>query len=239
VTPFDPVALYAMLLSFYQLVSASELARARRERPDYFAAGTLGGSKGDKLFLPDTRVFDLIQNAGGLPGTQRWQVIEAGPGGPGDPWPLEAGPLTPLEDVTPSSPGNVRAFEARVASALGDLGPSDAALGQAEQQLVAGADRAQQLENGGGELDDVDRAVEEIHHTRSADELADIISQADGIDGGIDSTVSDYDEAPPEPQAPADPPMPAQPPPDDSGGEPGREDPDRKTHPENPNRPDA
>jgi hypothetical protein len=218
VTPFDGVALLAMLLSFYPVVSGSELARARRERPEYFAGGTLGGSKGDKLFLPDTRVFDLIQNAGGLPGQQHWQVIEVGPGGDDIPWPLEAGPLTPLDDVTPSSPGNVRAFEARVATALGDLGPSEAVLGQVEQQLVAGADRAQQLDNGAGELDDVDRAVEEIHHTRSADELADIISQADGVDRAIDTTVSDYDEAPPEPQQPADPPMPEGPPPDEPGG---------------------
>jgi hypothetical protein len=104
-TPFDAVALLAMLLAFYPTVNASELARARRERPEYFAGGTLLGSKGDKLRLPDGRIFDLIQNAGGLPGQQRWQVIEPGPSVP-EPWPLEAGPLTPIDvDRLPAAAG--------------------------------------------------------------------------------------------------------------------------------------
>jgi hypothetical protein len=42
VTPFDGAALLAMLLAFYPAVSAAALARARSERPEYFAGGTPG-----------------------------------------------------------------------------------------------------------------------------------------------------------------------------------------------------
>jgi hypothetical protein len=69
VTPFDPVALLAMLQAFYPTPSGAALAQARAERPEYFAGGELFGSKGDKLRLGDGRVFDCIFAAGGLPGS--------------------------------------------------------------------------------------------------------------------------------------------------------------------------
>jgi hypothetical protein len=128
VTPFDPDALLAMLLAFYPTPSAAALRQARAERPDYFAGGTLIGSKGDKLRLGDGRVFDLVFASGGLPGQQRWQVIDVtnDPGSAGDPFALEAGPLTPIDstDVWPGSPAP--GFESYVA---GELGALDGTIG--------------------------------------------------------------------------------------------------------------
>jgi hypothetical protein len=60
VTPFDPVALVAMLNVFYPVVSATTLAQARAERWSYFAGGTLGGDSGTLLTLGDGRTFALI-----------------------------------------------------------------------------------------------------------------------------------------------------------------------------------
>ena len=95
--PFDPIALVAMLLTFYPIVSMTALRRARQERPEYFGAGVLFGTVGEKLALPDGRVFDLIFDADGP--QRRWQAIDVTAGGETErtPWPLEPGPLTPLD----------------------------------------------------------------------------------------------------------------------------------------------
>jgi len=74
-TPFSPVALLTMLLTFYPDVSPAALVLARRERPDYFAGGALGGSHGDKLTLPDGTVWDLIYDVENETGDRHWQVI--------------------------------------------------------------------------------------------------------------------------------------------------------------------
>jgi hypothetical protein len=203
-TPFDAVALLAMLLAFYPTVNASELARARRERPEYFAGGTLLGSKGDKLRLPDGRIFDLIQNAGGLPGQQRWQVIEPGPSVP-EPWPLEAGPLTPI-DVTvwaPPRPAD-ETFESLVSTHLAELEGSDRVLDVARSDLAGGADRARELEDDRA-LDDGAAVVDEIHRSSAGTEIADLADASNGQAGAIDSTDNEYDEAPPDPKIPDNP----------------------------------
>jgi hypothetical protein len=59
-SPFDPVALTAMLRAFYPLASAADLARARRERPEYFGGGRLGGADGTLLELPDGRIYRVM-----------------------------------------------------------------------------------------------------------------------------------------------------------------------------------
>lgn len=56
-TPFDAIALAAMLRAFYPEPGRPALERARRERPEYFAAGRLTGVAGNVLQLPDGRVF--------------------------------------------------------------------------------------------------------------------------------------------------------------------------------------
>lgn len=48
-----------MLATFYPAGGPDALARARRERPAYFAGGTLTGPTGEQLRLPDGRVFDF------------------------------------------------------------------------------------------------------------------------------------------------------------------------------------
>lgn len=225
-TPFDAVALLAMLLAFYPIVSSVELARARRERPEYFAGGTLIGSKGDKLRLPDLRIFDLIQNAGGLPGQQRWQVIEPGPS-VAEPWPLEPGPLTPIdvEGTRPSPPGG-DTFESLVSTHLAELDGSDRVLDVARSDLAGGADRAREIENDRA-LDDGAAVVDEIHRSSAGTEIAEIADASNGQAGAIDSTDNDYDEAPPDPKIPDNPePVPYPdtsnnpPPPESSGPQP-------------------
>lgn len=230
-TPFDGVALLAMLLAFYPLVSSGELARARRERPEYFAAGELFGSKGDKLKLPDGRVFDLILNAGGLPGSQRWQVIEPGPGGDDPDFALEPGPLTPIDAGDDAAPAPSTDFEQLVAGALEQLGASDAVLAGAGQRVSDDAGTIAIEDGGAGDLDELDAAAAEMDRSRSAEELADVIGQVDALSGAIDSTDSEYDEAPPELQLPNEPGAPAYPGEDGTDGEPGRENPRHPEHP--------
>ena len=97
---WNPAALLEALLAFYPIVSAEELARAWRERPDLFAGGVIFGSKGDKLRLPDGTEWDLIVAAGGPAAGRRWQVsfIDPAAAGAGAGFELEAGPLTPIAD---------------------------------------------------------------------------------------------------------------------------------------------
>lgn len=156
-TPFNPTALVAMLLTFYPVVSGAALARARAERPEYFAGGTLIGRHGDALRLPDGVVWDLIFHVDGP--APRWQAIipsgapaDAG----GDPlFPLEAGPLasidlarfplpTPTSDFVPLVADAQRAlgaveapFDTLQASAAGD--PPGAAFDGAAHAHLGGA----------------------------------------------------------------------------------------------------
>lgn len=231
-TPFNASALLAILLAFYPTVSRAELARARRERPEYFAGGTLLGSKGDKLQLPDGRIFDLIQSAGGPPGSQRWQVIEAGPS-VDEPFPLEPGPLVPLDlDDTFPPRAHEDTFESLASSRLAELDGSDRLLDVARSSLVDATDRAERVVGRGSELDDAGGAVDEVARARSAEAVADILASADGVGTAVNTTDNDYDEPPPQPQLPNEPELPAGPPPDDgSGGAPGREDPQKKPLP--------
>jgi hypothetical protein len=230
-TPFDATALLVMLLAFYPTVSGAELARARRERPEYFAAGVLFGTKGDKLQLPDGRVFDLIANAGGLPGTQRWQVIEPGPS-VDDPWPLEPGPLTPIDaSGADTPPGERTTFQSLVAGAIDAIGGSDAALQSAGSRMSDGA-----LSTAGGAgdetaLGDAGEAIDRQVRARGAFDVSDDIAQLGALADSISALEGENDEPPPSPQVPNEP-EPMQYPGDDgTAGEPGRENP---RHPELP-----
>jgi hypothetical protein len=225
VTPFDPVALLAMLLSFYAIINGSELARARRERPEYFAGGTLLGSKGDKLRLPDGRMFDLIQNAGGAPGQQRWQVIEVGPG-TDERWPLEPGPLTPIDvGVPPTPPGERTTFEALVADAIGAIGGSDAALQSAATRISDGALSTPGAGGDNAALGDAAEALDRQVRARGAFDVSDDIAQLGALADSITGLESENADPPPAPAIPNEP-VPASYPGDDgTSGEPGRENP--------------
>jgi hypothetical protein len=228
VQPFDPVALVAMLTTFYPVVSVAALRLARSERPEYFGAGVLGGSKGDKLTLPDGRVWDLIFAAGAAPGVQRWQAIEAtgADGGAGEPWPLEPGPLTPL-DAFPVRPRSAATFEALVTEELGALEGRDEQLAAAGQ-AVADFDGAGALNDAASQL--LDPAIEAHAHTRGtidADDMGDELDAANNTSGAIDAARNEYDEDPPEDVPTHDPGDPPRDNPDDEEHHPPREAPDR------------
>lgn len=225
-TPFDPIALLAMLTGFYPQVSVANLQRARRERPEYFAGGTLGGSKGEKLFLPDGRVFDLIFAAGGPASAQRWQVLDVthDTGGEPDPFPLEPGPLSPLDELAPLPPIAGGSFVSLVAEELEGFGDSDGQLARAGQDAIEGAARVT-IEPA------FDRLVAPAHERHAAlrraldlDDPADELEAAGLTRGVIDAAVSEYDEDPPDELAEPDP---REPPRDDEDGPPGREPPER------------
>jgi hypothetical protein len=216
VTPFDPSALLAVLLAFYPVVSAATLARARTERPEYFASGTLGGSKGDKLVLQDGRVFDLIAAAGGPPSGRHWQVIDVtnDPGGAADPFALEDGPLTLLDEATFVPPPSGASFVGLVAGELAALDGADAVLHGAAA-AVAEFDGAADLEDAGASL--LDPAAVSHANTRAAldhDDPAEELESAGLTRDEIDARLSEYDE-----------PLPEAAPEDDPGGPP-RDDPD-------------
>lgn len=138
-TPFDPWALLAMLLAFYPQPSAEAFARARSERPEYFAGGVIVSTGRDKLRLPDGRVFDFIQNVDGLPSQRRWIVLDVtdAAGTPGDGLQLDPGPLTPLDDQAPIFPASRETFEALVAGQLEVLDGAAGVLDRAETAIAS------------------------------------------------------------------------------------------------------
>lgn len=199
-TPFDPAALVAMLLAFYPIVSAAWLATARRDRPEYFAGGVLFGSKGDKLRLPDGREWDCIVAAGGPLAGRRWQcsLIVIDPNAVPDPFALEEGPLTVLDEEFTIGPRVGSGFEALVAGELEALGASDDVLHQAAQAAIEF--------NGGTLLDaSYDRLVAPAleHHAAfvrslDADNPIDEVEASGQHDAIIDATEHQYDEEEPE-----------------------------------------
>jgi hypothetical protein len=199
VTPFDPVALVAMLQAFYPVVSAGAFLRARAERPEYFAAGTIIGSKGDKLQLPDGRVFDCIYAAGGPASGRRWIAIDVttDPGGAPDPFPLEPGPLVPLDEDVTFPPFVGESFESIVSRHLDEFGDSDGMLFRAGQTIVES--------DGGGALDDAyERTIVPAREAHAGFEtrldgldIVDEIGNAEDHGHIITATSGDYDDEPP------------------------------------------
>lgn len=215
-TPFDGAALLAVLLAFYMPASVAALQRAFAERPEYFAAGRLGGSKGEKLFLPDGRVFDLILAAGGPLSGQRWQVLEdaGAAGGEASPWPLEPGALVPLADGDVFAPGDASAFESLVAGELGALEGSDAVLDLAAAGAVEFDGGAGLEASSAALLDPAGLAHVGIRAALEHDDPADELEAAGLTRETIDSAITEYDEPKPDP-APEDDPGENPPPPDE------------------------
>jgi hypothetical protein len=205
VTPFDPHALLVMLLTFYPIVSVAALQRARAERPEYFAAGTLFGSKGEKLLLPDGRAFDLIFAAGGLPGQQRWQVIEAGPGGDGDGFGLEAGPLAPVDEPTAVPPLSDPTFVPLVSGAIGELHVLEQRIGDSGTTIasnVADGDVAPVLDV---ELGEAFYQHEQTTRALEGESIAELMDHTDGLEHLTDGYEANVPDQPPgtEPEPPA------------------------------------
>jgi hypothetical protein len=197
-TPFDPWALLAMLLAFYPTPSAAALRQARAERPEYFAGGTIIGSKGDKLQLPDARVFDLIFAAGGLPGDQRWQVIDVTGDAGGDEWPLEPGPLTPIDPSTFPASGGDSALETLWGETWAALGNPDAGIGRALTEIGSIADATPMVNSYyadvGAAAGAVDDQLASLHVLDPADLIDATQGEAYTIDGAREEIVNPADE---------------------------------------------
>lgn len=220
-----------MLLAFYPAVSAAALALARSERPEYFAGAIVIGHSGDKFQLPDGRIFDVIFAVDGPAAGRRWQMLDVTLGGPDTVFPLEPGPLEPIDPGPELSGFNSGTFEALVGGELDSLGGADGVLDNAAQRVTEGIEAGALIDGASTELDDVEQVAAEISHARSAEELADVIGQVDGIGGAIDATEADYDEPPPQPPVPQEPDLPGYPGEDGTDGEPGRENPRHPEHP--------
>jgi len=199
VVPFDPVALLVMLHAFYPIVTVENLAAARRDRPEYFAGGHLGGSKGEKLFLPDGRIFDLILAAGGPPAGRRWQVLDVtnDPGGEADPFALEEGPIVPMEEDAIIIPRAGPVFGPLVAGELSALEHDDGILAAAAQPAIEFTGAADLSD---GYARTVERAAEAHGATAAAldgDPITDLLEAAADSGIVIEGTKHEYDE--PEP----------------------------------------
>jgi len=198
-TPFDPIALLAMLQAFYPIVGPAALARARTERPDYFSAGQIIGTSGDKIRLADGRIFDLIFDTNG-PNT-RWQAIEVGTG-PGadidDPFALEAGPIVPI-DLSAFVPPAARppVFVPLVAGAFGELGAADVILGNAASDVAHNSDKGPLLDDWARLMDPaIERLAAEGFALDAADPTAELIVLA-GQSSAADVNGAEFGEAPP------------------------------------------
>jgi hypothetical protein len=218
-TPFDPTALLVMLLTFYPDVSPAALALARRERPDYFAGGTLGGSHGDKFTTPDGRGWDLIFDVENATGQRRWQVLEVTNQGGGDDaqFPLEPGPLTPIDATQFPPPQAGQVFEPIVAAYLDELAHAGDTLDGARLGILEHSSPAPLQHVFGETIDPADAALSAelaaLHLSVPDTELA----TTTGSSGTIAQNQADYTEPPPAdlpPYDPGQPPPPGLPPPE-------------------------
>lgn len=201
-TPFDPVALLVMLRTFYPQPSAAALRRARQERPEYFAGGEIVSTGQDKIRLPDGRIFDLIFDVDGVSGGPRWQVIEPGPAGAEDPFPLEPGALVPIDIDAELPPPLEPGFEELVAGELGGLTRDAQVIETRAGELVTagGSERVEDVYEdtaGPGES-----ALEGHIAAYPSLDPSDVVSTTNGVGGRIPDAQSDYPD--PETTAPPD-----------------------------------
>lgn len=215
--PFDPIALVVMLNAFYPAVSAAAFARARRERPEYFAGGTIIGTGGDKLKLPDGRIFDCIFAVDGPPSGRRWQALDVtnGGDGPDDPFALEPGPLPFVDEDTPIFSGGDPSFESITAGGLDGLTGAAGVLDGAARDVVTidSADRVERSYDA-----DIVPALathESIRGSLDEDNPIDVLNATNAQDPEIDQARVDYVEEPP---ADTPEPSPGEPPRDDDDG---------------------
>jgi hypothetical protein len=199
--PFSADALLAMLLAFYPVVGPAALARARQDRPDYFASGTLIGRYGDALKLPDGRIFDLIFDVLG-PG-MKWQVLEDTGDGAGseldDPFALEEGPIVPIDESAWPEPAPVPVFGPLVADRLRELGASDEIIGHAYTIASEGA-AATRIENGfSGTIGGAEGLIGPNHAALDTMSPADELVLLGGHVGQIDNNELLFTGAPPGP----------------------------------------
>lgn len=206
-TPFDAVALLAMLLAFYPRPSGASLLRARAERPDYFAGGTVIGSSHTHLQLPDGRIWDLVFDEGSS--RARWQVLFVDPTDPGagdaDPFPLEAGPLDSVDEELVIFPETRATFAPLVAGALAELTGADDVLRGAGDAVTA-ADVAGDLDRSYRDLvEPAARAHGDMRTALDVDDPSDVIAATENHGAAIDAGEGAYTEGLPPDVAESDP----------------------------------
>ena len=214
-TPFDGAALVAMLIAFYPAVSVAALNQARRERPEYFAAGELFGTHGEKMRLPDGRVFDLIFDVDGP--RRRWQAIDVtnAPDAPPESFPLEPGPLLPIDADIIVPPPLEPTFREFAAGDLAGIEGAGAALELRYNEIAAETD-PRGIE--GAFADTAEQAIRDYGGlVAGAEQLnaADGINAANGLTEHVHDAQADHPDpdavAPPNdlpnPEPPNDPPI--------------------------------
>jgi len=204
VTPFDAIALRVMLETFYPIVTPSALRRARSERPDYFAGGVLFGTKGDKLRLADGREFDCIAGTSGPHPTWWVGLIEPGEGGGENPFPLEEGPLTPLDLETFRVPRAAPEFEALAIVHAAELGDADRQAETARGD-VGSPDVLAALSGSIGEAADATwRAGDTLARELETVDPLGLLEETSGTGGQVESVTGEWDsdEPPPDPSLP-------------------------------------
>lgn len=185
--PFDQAALLGMLLAFYPVVSVANLRTARQERPDYFGGGTLGGTSGEKLFLPDGRIFDLIF-AVEDPTRRRWQVIDVTAGGDEpNPFPLEPGPLEPLDADLFPEPTPQPLFEALVGDGIRELWDAEGVAGDAETRFAEASSSEDFEASYDNDVEPARGRLEEQIASHDALDVGGQRAEADGIGASINA----------------------------------------------------
>jgi hypothetical protein len=199
VIPFDPGALLAILLTFYPTVSVSELQRARRERPEYFAGGELTGSKGEKLVLADGRCFDLIYALGDPFADHRWQVVECGDGGAGgaDWFPLEPGPLRLIDGSAWPAPAPAPFFEPLVSGALEHLPLLENGVAGAELTIAESSSPATFENDYHRTLGGIEGVIVGSRYMLEGVNAGELLDQAGGLENSIDGNENEYFEPDP------------------------------------------
>lgn len=195
-----------MLLTFYPDVSAAALAQARRERPEYFAGGVLGGSHGDKMTLPDGSGWDCIYDVDNATGRRHWQCIPASDGGGGaDAFPLDAGPLDPIDLSQWPEPAPLPIFAPLVVDGLRELGASETLLGDAAATITQGGTGGSFDAAVSGDLGDADRARIETRDALAGAVPDRELALTSGSSGTIDGGEGDAEFTPPPYVAPSPP----------------------------------
>lgn len=202
-TPFDPVALWVMLLTFYPQPIPANITRALIERPEYFAGAAQIGTSGDAIRLPDGRIFDLIFNVGALDGSSRWQVIIPG-ATVNDPNRIElvAGPLAPI-DVAGAVPVHLDPRFAELAGFhLAQVAGGEGAIAGRAGELAAAADPREMQEAFDAANYDGERAL--YNHLATFGELDPSAGIAATSDRGTVITDAQSDYPDPDAAAPPD-----------------------------------
>jgi hypothetical protein len=151
--------------------------------------------------LPDDRVFDCIAGAGGPPSLMRWASFEVtgDGGGDGDPFALEDGPLTFVDETMPIFTDDGSSFAALVAGHLAGFGSSAEQLDTA-RSLIQEGDGSRAVEDSYSRyIEPAAKANDETRRALDADDFIDERQAADNNTATIDDKEpTDIEDEPPD-----------------------------------------